>query len=91
MLNKSLRTCGAAASVLLVAEAGWAAGQKTYQVTDPTLVVNDQGIGARKGKEKWGIARTAETKASDAKTGNKVTVEYRTTANSIETKSDKKQ
>lgn len=90
MLNKSLRTCCAAASLLLLAETGWAAGQKTYQVTGPVVDVNDEVIVVQKGKEKWEIARTAETKASDVKKGDKVTVEYRMTATSIEAKSDKK-
>lgn len=89
MLNKCLRT-SCAALALLLAQASWAAGQKTYQVTGPVVDVNDQMIVVQKGKEKWEIARTSETKASEVKKGDKVTVEYRMTATSIEAKSDKK-
>ena len=90
MQNKSLRTCCAAFSLLVAAQVSWAAGPKTYQVTGPVIEVNDQVIVVQKGKDKWEIARTAETKAGDVKKGDKVTVEYRMTATSIEAKTGKK-
>jgi hypothetical protein len=40
-----------------------------------------------KGKEKWEIARTADTKIKgELKVGSKVTIEYRMTAATVETK-----
>ena len=44
----------------------------------------------QKGKEKWEIARTPDTKVTgDLKVGAKVTVEYTMTAKSVEAKADK--
>ena len=64
-----------------------AAATKTYQVTGPVLTVTDSAITVQKGKEKWEIARSKETKgAADVKVGDKVTVEYTMTATSVEVK-----
>ena len=61
-----------------------------YQVTGPVLEVTDSKIVVQKGKEKWEIARTADTKVTgDLKVGAKVTVEYTMTAKSVEAKADK--
>ena len=58
-----------------------------YQVTGPVLEVSDSRIVVQKGKEKWELARDAGTKMTgDVKVGDKVTVEYRMTATSIEAK-----
>lgn len=58
-----------------------------YQVTGPVLEVTDSTIVVQKGKEKWELARDANTKVTgDLKKGAKVTVEYRMTATSIEAK-----
>ena len=58
-----------------------------YQVTGPVLEVTDSKIVVQKGKEKWEVARDAGTKVTgDVKVGDKVTVEYRMTATSIEAK-----
>ncbi len=63
---------------------------KTYQVTGPIVEVADDLIVVQTGKEKWEVARTPETKATgDLKPGEKVTVEYRMTAASIEAKPGK--
>jgi len=68
-----------------------AAGPKTYQVTGPVLEVRDDVIVVQKGKEKWEIARAADTKVKgDLKVGAKVTIEYRMTATTVETKDDAK-
>ncbi|BDG09152.1 hypothetical protein [Anaeromyxobacter paludicola] len=62
----------------------------TYQVTGPVLEVSDDMVVVQKGKEKWEIARTADTKVTgDLKVGAKVTVEYRMTAATVEVKGDK--
>ena len=72
-------------AVLMLASSAWA-----YQVTGPVLEVTDSKIVVQKGKEKWEIARTPETKVSgDLKVGSKVTVEYTMAAKSVEVKTDK--
>jgi hypothetical protein len=64
-----------------------AALPKTYQVTGPVLELRDDLIIVQKGKEKWEIARTADTKVTgELKVGAKVTIEYRMTASSVEVK-----
>ena len=63
------------------------AASKTYQVTGPVLELRDDAIVVQKGKEKWEIARGAETKVKgDLKVGAKVTIEYRMSAATVETK-----
>jgi hypothetical protein len=75
---------------VLFAGAAWAA-DKTYQVTGPILEVTDTTITVQKGKEKWEIARTKDTKVTgDLKVGAKVTIAYTMTAASIEAKGDAK-
>lgn len=67
-----------------------AAAPKTYQVTGPVVDVTDDTITVQKGNEKWEIARTADTKVTgELKKGEKVTVEYRMTATSVEVKAGK--
>jgi len=62
----------------------------TYQATGPVLELTDAKIVIQKGKEKWEIARTADTKVTgDLKVGEKVTIEYTMTAVTIEAKPDK--
>jgi hypothetical protein len=63
------------------------AATKTYQVTGPVLEVTEDSVTVQKGKEKWEIARTPDTKITgEVKKGDKVTVEYRMTATSVEAK-----
>ena len=45
--------------VLSIASSAWA-----YQVTGPVLEVTDSKIVVQKGKEKWEIARTPDTKVT---------------------------
>ena len=67
------------------------AADKTYQVTAPILEVTDTTITVQKGKEKWQIARTKDTKVTgEPKAGAKVTIMYTMTAVSIEAKGDGK-
>ncbi|MES2921449.1 MAG: hypothetical protein V4819_07880 [Verrucomicrobiota bacterium] len=67
-----------------------AAGTDTYQVTGPVLEVTDAKIVIQKEKEKWEIARTADSKITgEIKVGAKVTVHYTMTATSVEVKPDK--
>jgi hypothetical protein len=68
--------------------AGYAfAAVKTYQVTGPVLEVRPDAVVVQKGTEKWEIARDSSTKVTgDLKVGEKVTIEYRMTATSIEVK-----
>ena len=80
-LLRSLVTIAA----LILASSTWA-----YQVTGPVLEVSDSKIVVQKGKEKWEIARTPDTKVTgDLKVGSKVTVEYTMTAKSVDVKADK--
>ncbi len=63
------------------------AAEKSYQVTGPVVDVSDTAITVQKGKEKWEIARTSDTKVEgEPKKGDKVTVHYKMTATSIEAK-----
>ena len=58
-----------------------------YQVTGPVVELTDTKIVVKKGKENWELARDAGTKVTgDVKVGDKVTVEYKMTATSIEAK-----
>ena len=78
-----------AAARLALSSAAFAAG-KDYQVTGPILEVNDSMIAVQKGKDRWEIARDANTKASgEMKVGDKVTVHYTMTATDIEVKAGK--
>jgi hypothetical protein len=78
-----------AAAGLALNSAAFAAG-KDYQVTGPILEVNDSMIAVQKGKDRWEIARDANTKASgEMKVGDKVTVHYTMTATDIEVKAGK--
>jgi hypothetical protein len=62
-----------------------------YQVTGPVLELTDTKIVVQKGKEKWEIARTPDTKVTgDLKVGANVTIEYTMSAKAVEVKADKK-
>jgi hypothetical protein len=79
-----------AAATLALSSAAFAAGTKDYQVTGPILEVTDTMIAVQKGKDRWEIARDANTKASgEMKVGDKVTVHYTMTATNIEVKAAK--
>ena len=74
-----------AIAALTLASAAW-----SYQVTGPVLEVTDSKIVVQKGKEKWELGRTPDTKVTgDLKVGSKVTIEYSMTAKSVEVKADK--
>jgi hypothetical protein len=74
-------------TLFLTAGTAFAALPNTYQVTGPVLEVRDDMIIVQKGKEKWEIARTKDTKIEgELKVGAKVTIEYRMTAASVEVK-----
>jgi hypothetical protein len=81
-----------ALAVALAVLAGSAvAAEKSYQVTGPVLDVTPDTIVVQKGKEKWELARTADTKGgAEVKKGDKVTVQYKMTATSIEVKPEGK-
>jgi len=71
-----------AAAALAFAGTTWA-----YQVTGPVGEVTDSKIVVQKGKEKWEIARTPDTKVTgDLKVGAKVTIEYTMTAKTVDVK-----
>ena len=67
------------------------AADKTYQVTGPVLEATDASITVQKGKEKWQIARTKDTKVTgEIKVGAKVTIAYTMTATTVDAKADGK-
>ena len=69
------------------APASHAAMAKTYQVTGPVVSVTSDTIVVQKGKDNWELGRDASTKVTaEPKVGDKVTIEYRMTATSIESK-----
>ena len=67
-----------------------AAGAKSYQVTGPVVELTDTKIVVDKNGEKWELNRTADTKGSAVKVGDKVTVKYTMTAVSVEAKGEEK-
>jgi hypothetical protein len=74
-----------ALAIALAALAGSAgAADKTYQVTGPVMEVKPDSIVVQKGKEPWEIAK-GDVK-TEVKKGDKVTVQYKMTATSIEVK-----
>jgi hypothetical protein len=77
----------AAFALFLAAGTAFAAAPKTYQVTGPVLELTDDLVVVQKGKEKWEIARSKDTKVTgELKVGAKVTIEYRMTAATVEVK-----
>lgn len=85
---KSLLSVAAATALLL--QTAVAGAPKTYQVTGPVLEVNDSMIAVMKGKDRWEIARDAQTKVTgDLKVGGKVTITYTMSATVVEAKADK--
>ncbi len=86
-MKKLLVLAFLSASLLSLAGLANAAPTKTYQVTGPVLELRDDVIVVQKGKEKWEIARGADTKVKgDLKVGAKVTIEYRMSAATVEAK-----
>jgi hypothetical protein len=87
LCSRALAVFAFAAS-LTVSGVAAAAATKTYQVTGPVLAVTDTTITVQKGKEKWELARSKETKVTggDPKVGDKVTIEYTMTAVTVEVK-----
>ncbi len=79
-----------AVALATLASPALARAPKAYQVTGEVLEVADDLIVLQKGKEKFEIARTPETKVTgDLQKGGKATVEYRMTATSAEAKAGK--
>jgi hypothetical protein len=85
------RTITSLLFILCLSSGAMAAPTKTYQVTGPVLEVKDDMVVVQKGKERWEIARTAETKITgELRVGAKVTIEYRMTATKVDAKSEDK-
>jgi hypothetical protein len=87
MKTRASATGALALCALLLASAAFGA-VKTYQVTGPVLEVRSDMIAVQKGKDRWEIARDPSTtmKGGEPKVGDKVLVEYRMTATSVEVK-----
>ena len=72
------------------AASAFAEEPNTYQVTGPIVELTDAKIVVLKGKDKWELARNADTKVTGELTkGAKVTIQYAMTAQTIEAKDDK--
>jgi len=79
-----------AAGLLAFGGPARAGAVKSYQVTGPVLEVSDNMIAVQKGKDRWEIARDANTKMTgDVKVGTKVTIMYTMTATEVEVKAEK--
>lgn len=75
------------ATALVFATDAFGSPSKTYQVTGPILEMNESIIAVQKGKERWEVARDANTKANgELKVGDKVTITYTMTAANVELK-----
>ena len=86
---RARRTVAALSPILFLCSAlVLAAPAKTYQVTGPVLEVRSDMIAVQKGNDRWEISRDASTsmKGGTPKVGDKVLVEYRMSATSIEVK-----
>lgn len=87
-MNKTILAFTAALS--LAAFSLRAETPNSYQVTGPIVEVTDAKIVVMKGKDKWELSRTTDTKVTgELKVGAKVTIEYSMTAKTIEAKADK--
>src|ERR1043166_8631051 len=79
-----------AAGSIVLSGTAVAGSPSTYQVTGPITAVDDSMITVMKGKEKFEVARDANTKVTgDLKVGEKVTIMYTMTAKDVEVKADK--
>jgi hypothetical protein len=84
---KKLSIAALLLTTALAAVPSSAATAKTYQVTGPVLEVTADMIAVQKGKDRWEVARDGSTKMpADVKIGDKVTIEYRMTATTVEVK-----
>lgn len=82
-----MKRLAVAALVAALATPALARQPKAYQVTGQILEVSDDLIVLEKGKEKFELARTPDTKVTgELKKGEKATVEYRMTATTAEAK-----
>jgi hypothetical protein len=89
-MSRRVSVLAGLAGGLLLSTFALAASAKTYQVTGPVLEVNSDMIVVQKGKDRWEIARDGSTKVpADLKVGDKVTIEYRMHATSVEVKAAK--
>jgi len=69
---------------LLFAFVAVAAAVNKYQVTGPVLELRADAIVVQKGKDRWELARDANTKVTgNLKVGAKVTIEYRMIATNV--------
>ncbi len=87
-MNKS--TLIALTAAFSFAACAFAEEPNKYQVTGPIVELTDTKIVVMKGKDKWELARNADTKVTgELKVGAKVTIQYSMTAQTIEAKDDK--
>jgi len=86
-MKSKLLLAGVLSAASLFPFSASAEAAKTYQVTGPVLEVSPTMIAVQKGKDRWEVARDGSTKMpADVKVGDKVTIEYRMTATTVEVK-----
>jgi hypothetical protein len=88
MIRKLCAGLVVAATIGLSSSVTAAPAVKSYQVTGPVLELTDTKIVVEnKDKEKWELARSADTKVTgDLKVGSKVTIKYTMTAADVTVK-----
>ena len=86
-MKKRLWLLACLVAFLAMSSAAFAAATKTYQVTGPVVMANEDMIVVMKGKDRWEITRDATTKMpGNIQVGDKVTITYRMHAESVEAK-----
>ena len=86
-ISKNIQLLGLASTLAFIGTANAWSAQKSYQVTGNVVSVNESTITVDKDKEKFEMARSADTKTTgDVKVGDKVMVKYTMQAVSIELK-----
>jgi hypothetical protein len=90
-MTTKIKLITAITALQLIAPAIFAA-DKTYQVTGAVLEATANKIVVDKNGDRWELARdpSTKTKGTVPKVGDKVTIEYKMIATSIETKVGKK-
>jgi hypothetical protein len=86
-MKKRLSVLACLVAFLSVSAVAFAAATKTYQVTGPVVIANEDMIVVMKGNDRWEIVRDATTKMpGNIQVGDKVTITYRMHAESVEAK-----
>jgi hypothetical protein len=81
------RILAVVAIIGLFSSVAFAGPINAYQVTGPVVEVTSDMVAVKKGKDRWEIALSPDTKVTgDLKVGSKVTIEYHMTATKVDVK-----